>query len=217
MPVIPYENLNLSQVYVTMGGSILCDSGVKKYWGYDRVRLIKKFEKPEGTLRVLVQTPWGNECDIPFDYPLSETDEVCIWSPFPIRAEMKEKKVIPFDDAVNLKIFPERPSRDLNSLYVESSEKVDEKNSMQSSKKPRARLQTSTKKDDFVQAVIDFFNTPQIVANAAIKLGVPYQKIRYVILNVLKTKGFKGNRYLIISSKDAATQKLIYHIEKVVK
>ena len=81
------------------------------YYGYDRVRVIKK-----NSTKLVVETPWGTACILNADYPLFSTREVEPRIEFKLITTYVSKQEISFDDAVTQGICTENiPSEDLEA------------------------------------------------------------------------------------------------------
>lgn len=96
MSEVKFIDIKVGQVYVTRGGLAVVDKAGKTIgWGYDRVRVLKKY----GT-ELIAETPWGTLCILKKNYPLSLTKEVEPRTEFKLITTYISKQEIPFDDAI---------------------------------------------------------------------------------------------------------------------
>lgn len=90
------------KIYVTRGG--LAKTATKVVvWGYERVRILKKFE--DG---VLVETTWGSELEITTEDILYSTQETEVRSEFPLVVAYLGKIDIPFTEALSRGLCKEK-------------------------------------------------------------------------------------------------------------
>jgi len=191
MAIVKYDDLIIGCVYVTRGGTAILYDDSEVIWGFDRVKVIKKFNSIVGNRRVRVQTSWGTELDCPEDYPFETTTEQYIKSEFKLIGPYKSKKVIPFSEAVKKGICKEEDILLKKEDVIENPEKV------KSSKSCKSATETS----DFKQKIVDYFSKPRKMTDAVKHFGTQYQKIRYTIMNI-KKDGFNLDRFDLKQSKE---------------
>lgn len=96
MPKMKFKDIKVGQVYVTRGGiAVLNASGKTAYWGFDRVKVVKK-----NKTAIVVETPWGTLCNLPVNYPLYFTKEKTPRIEFKLITTYLTKQEFEFDEAV---------------------------------------------------------------------------------------------------------------------
>lgn len=91
------KDTEVGKVYVTGGGTLIHREKLC-VWGFERVKVKKKTEK-----RVIVQTPWKTECELPLNEELYTTLETQIKEPHPIYAKTQRSsmKKLTFQEAID--------------------------------------------------------------------------------------------------------------------
>ncbi len=190
------DTLVPGEVYVTRGGTVNMKGDPDKKlvpWGYERVRFMKLTKT-----HIIVETPWGTECELPSDYPLCTTSETLLRSEFPVCGVHENREVIPFDKALKAGVSKELSIEEIQAL----SEDQDGTTPVRA---------TVVARNEFTEKFIKYFETPQTIAKAAKYFGVKYQKIRYT-LNKLKVNGYGLQRFQIVTTKDKPSKTQIVRI-----
>jgi len=203
MQKVSFENLEVGKIYVTRGGLATVerkDGIVKVPWGYDRVKVIKKRPDPIKNGIVIVETPWGTQCELPGNYPLVQTDETIIRSEFKLLGHYISKDEIPFSEAFARGICSNVPVPKSTSDNIRVT--------------PQKVSSCTVKHKDFIGKLIEYFSTPRKIAEATNYFNCPYQKVRYAI-KLIENKGYNFNNYKILTSKHPDDGKLVAEIKKV--
>lgn len=178
------------EIYVTCGGLVTLknDSTKQKYpWGYDRVRFMRLTKS-----HVIVETPWGSECELPLDYKLSSTHEGMIRSEFELSGVHETCEKILFSTALKKGIAKELSAKELQELInIETAETQNT-----STTRP-----SEVARNEFTEKIIKYFEEPRTNPEAAKHFGVAYQKIRYT-LKKLKAHGHGLQRFKIETTND---------------
>lgn len=199
------DELMSGQIYVTQGGTVVMLAEVEKVipgkgvvlkegsetevpWGYDRVRFVKVTDT-----HIIVETPWGTECELPLDYPLVCTTEKVMRCEFPVRGPHKSRKIIPFEEALKMGICKE--VNIVQEVPVENS-----KDAEPVKPKVKAARAKETSKNDLKKALIEYFSEEHTLTEAAKHFKIEYQKIRYNLQDI-KNKGFELQRFELKSGK----------------
>ena len=197
MPEIAADELVPGEVYVTRGGTIVMKGDPNKKripWGYERVRFMRLTKK-----NIVVETPWGTECELPLDYPLCTTSETHLRSEFPVSGVHEDREVLPFDKALKEGISKELSSKELQKLAEAQEGEVSPKRA------------TVVARNEFTEKFIKYFEKPQTLSGASKHFGVAYQKIRYH-LNKVRVHGYGLQRFQIVTTKDKPTKTQIVRL-----
>jgi hypothetical protein len=206
MSIVKYEDLVIGQIYVTRGGTVTLPDGTLAGWGFERVKVIKKFNALSGVPKVLVLTPWGTEVDFSSDYPLEDTTEQYMRSEFKLTFGHSNKKFMTFAEAIKTGICVQQDimpdsSSEVVSKNSKSSKETKVEKAAKAPKAPKASKGSETEIAEFTQKIIDYFSVkPRKMTEAAKDLGIQYQKIRYTIMNV-KQHGFNLDRFNLSQSE----------------
>jgi len=207
--IVKYEDIIVGVIYVTRGGVVTLPDGVVTGWGYDRVKIIKKFNSLSGDHRVLLQTPWNTELEVSEDYPLEKTTETYVRSEFKLVGRFTKKDTLPFEEAIKKGLCKEE------DILPSSTEEIEPEDSDKpSTTRPTKSKKSATESKDIYQKVIDYFSKPQKMVDAAKHFGMQYQKIRYIVMNI-KQNGFNLNRFELKTSEGEG--KTTFQLVKVTK
>lgn len=168
MSIVMFADAKVGQVYVTQGGLVEDLQGNKIPWGYERVRLIHK-DKQNNLF--IFATPWGTELSVRGDYIIYDTPEDVVRNEHPMVGNHKGHTVtyIPFDEAVK---------KGICSIDIPSSP-------------------TSQSSDNIRQNIVNYFSTPQKVADAAKHFNLQYPRMRSHLQYIIKN-GVNGIQYTAI-------------------
>lgn len=209
--IVKYEDLIAGCIYVTRGGLITLPDGVVTGWGYDRLKIIKKYNSLTSGRKILVQTPWGTEMELPEDYPLEKTSETRAKSEFKLVGRFLKRETIPFEEAVKRGICKEQ---DILPSSIEETETEEVSNN---SRKPSSQVKlrkSATENEELYQKFIDYFSKPRKMVDAVKHFGIQYQKVRYTIMNI-KKDGLNLSRFeLKQGNEDGKTTFQLVKVEK---
>ena len=176
--IVKYEDLIVGCIYVTKGGLVTLPDGVVTGWGYDRVKVLKKYNSITSERKILVQTPWGTEIELSDNYPLEKTTEIYTKSEFRLIGRFLKKETLSFDEAIKRGICKEQ-----DILHVSEESTTEEtKNNPQPPKHKGKK--SATENNELYQKFIDYFSKPRKMVDAVKHFGLAYQKVRYIIMNI---------------------------------